>query len=551
MNTEAKLRALLAQGKGIENEIVEFKEAKTQYDFKKIGKYFSALANEANLKAVSSAWLVFGVKDRDKTIVGTSYGTQSQHLISLKEKIADKTTNRITFIEIHELPLSEGRVVVFEIPAAPRGIPISWEGHYYGRDGEALVPLNLEELERIRSQGNEKDWSAEIIESATIDDLSEQAIFEARRLFKIKNPKLEKDIDEWDDVTFLNKSKVTIKGKITNTAILLLGKPESEHFLGSATSQVTWILKNKDNIEKDYAHFSCPLLLNVSEVYAKIRNLKYRYIRSDTLFPEEVDQYDPYIIREALNNCIAHQDYRLGRKIIVVENEEGSLIFSNSGRFIPESVEQVVIADAPEYRYRNKFLANAMVSLNMIDTIGSGIKKMFLIQKNKYFPLPEYDIANDKVKVTIIGKVIDLNYAQKLATAKDLTLKNIILLDKVAKRKALTNKEIKTLRAKKLIEGRKPNVYISASIAKVVGEEEHYINMKGFDDDYYSDLIINYLKEFKRAKKANIRALLEGKLPDILDATQKDHKIKNILQKMKQEGRIKFGDDAHWYLDAI
>ncbi|WP_052596220.1 RNA-binding domain-containing protein [Aureispira sp. CCB-QB1] len=549
MKVEAKLRLLLAQG--VENEIVEFKEAKKQYDFNKLGKYFSALSNEASLKGVPSAWLVFGIKDKDKSFVDTQYGVNPQHLISLKEKIANKTTNRITFIEIHELNLPEGRVLILDIPAAPKGIPIAWDGHYYGRDGEALVPLNLEELERIRLQVNQKDWSAQIIENATIEDLSPVAIAKARKLFKTKNPKLEKDIGDWDDAKFLNKSKVTIKGKITNAAILLLGKPESEHFLSPATSQMTWILKDKDNIEKDYAHFTCPLLISASEVYSKIRNLKYRYMRYDTLFPEEVDQYDPYIIREALNNCIAHQDYTLGHKIVVVENEEGTLIFSNAGTFIPESVENVVITDAPEYRYRNKFLANAMVSLNMIDTIGSGIKKMFLIQRKKYFPLPDYDIFNNRVKVTIIGKVIDLKYAQKLATAKDLTLLDIILLDKVAKRKLLTKEEIKTLRAKKLIEGRKPNVYISASIAEATGEEESYINMKGFDDSYYSDLIINYLKEFKKAKRVNIRTLLDKKLPEILDDNQKDNKIKNLLQKMKKEKRIKLGTDKCWYLDEI
>jgi ATP-dependent DNA helicase RecG len=87
-----------------------------------------------------------------------------------------------------------------------------------------------------------------------------------------------------------------------------------------------------------------------------------------------VDQYDPYLIREALNNCIAHQDYTLSGKINFVEHEDGKLVFINSGSFIPSSVEEVVIADAPEPTYRNPFLVEAMINLNMIDAIGSGIK---------------------------------------------------------------------------------------------------------------------------------------------------------------------------------
>ena len=62
---------------------------------------------------------------------------------------------------------------MFQIPAAPPGIPIAWEGHYYGRDGEELAPLNLEELERIRKQVRLADWSAGICETATLRDLDE------------------------------------------------------------------------------------------------------------------------------------------------------------------------------------------------------------------------------------------------------------------------------------------------------------------------------------------------------------------------------------------
>ncbi|UBZ08951.1 putative DNA binding domain-containing protein [Leeuwenhoekiella palythoae] len=536
INIETTLYRLLAQG--YENEVVEFKEAKTQYDFNKLGKYFSALSNEANLNGKDVAWLVFGIKDSDKSYVNTSFRKSFQQLQSLKAEIANHTTNRITFKEIHEVLNPKGRVVLFEIPAAPQGLPIAFKGHYYGRDGEELQPLNIEELERIRKQVSHTDWSVGIIEDATLNDLSKEAITKARQAYKTKNPKLIDDIDSWNDQTFLNKAKVTIKGKITRTAILLLGKPESEHFINPATSKVTWILKDRDNIEKDYEHFSCPLILSNEKVYAKIRNLKYRYIPDGTLFPEEVDQYDPYIIREALNNCIAHQDYTLGGKITVVESEEGILIFSNLGEFIPENVEQVVISDSPEPKYRNRFLADAMVNLNMIDTIGSGIKKMFFIQKNKYFPLPDYDTTFNKVKVSITGKVIDINYARKLATVNDLSLSDIIALDKVAKGKPLTSQEIKDLKNKKLIEGRKPNFHIAASVAQATDKKGDYIKQRGIDDKYCQKIIIDYLENFKEGKRSDFEGILLDKLPDVLDEVQKQNKIKNNLQKLRKQGLI-------------
>lgn len=523
---------------GYETEIVEFKEAKKQFDFNKLGKYFSALSNEANLHNKENAWLIFGIRDNDKSFVNTNYRIKTKDLNSLKAEIANHTTNRISFIDIYELLIEGKRVLMFKIPAAPQGIPIAWKGHYYGRDGEELQPLNIEEMERIRAQAFQTDWSAQIISKASIGDLDEKAIERAKELFAVKNPKLKNEIFTWDTITFLNKAKVTIKGQITRAAILLLGKSESEHFINPASSKITWILKDKNNVEKDYEHFTCPLLLNTENIYNKIRNLKYRYIAHNTLFPEEIEQYAPYIIREALNNCIAHQDYTLGGKINLIENEDGFLIFVNAGSFIPGSIEEVIFSDAPEYRYRNKFLAEAMVNLNMIDTIGSGIRKMFIIQKDKYFPLPEYDLSNNKVKVTITGKIIDVNYALKLAQIKDLSLEEIYLLDKVAKHKSLTNDEIKILKKKKLIEGRKPNFHISASVAKVTGEKVDYIKLRGIDDKYIQKVILDYLEKFNEGKRKDFELVLLKKLPDVLSIEQKRTKIKNNLQYLRRKGLI-------------
>ncbi|HRX28867.1 MAG TPA: putative DNA binding domain-containing protein [Saprospiraceae bacterium] len=517
-----------------ENEVVEFKEAKNQFDKNKLGQYFSALSNEANLKGKPNAWMVLGVRN-DKSVVGTSI---NDHQINeYKAEMANHTSPKLSFIDVHSVKYKGLDVLLFEIPAAPQGTAVSWKGHRYGRDGESLGGLNDYELKQIQSQIEKADWSVQIIEHATLDDLSTEAITMARKQFTEKNPKLKEEIHTWDNATFLNKAKVCINGKITNTAILLLGKPESEHFISPATAKISWILKDRDNIEKDYEHFTCPLLLEVENVKAKIRNLKYRYIKDGTLFPDEVDQYDPYIVREALNNCIAHQDYTLGGKINVVEHEDGRLTFANSGTFIPESIEKVIETDAPETNYRNPFLANAMVNLNMIDTIGSGIKKMFVIQKNKYFPLPDYDTSNHKVQVNIIGKVLDINYARKIAQMPDLSLEEIMLLDKLAKQKVLTDSEISSLKSKKLIEGRKPNFHISSSVATATGQKADYIKQRGFKDTHYKQMILDFITEYGSASKNDIDKLLLDILPKILDEKQKANKVRNIVYAMSRKDK--------------
>ncbi|MBK7507040.1 MAG: putative DNA binding domain-containing protein [Comamonadaceae bacterium] len=318
LDVNAKLLALHAMS--AENEVVEFKEAKNGYDFTKLGKYFSALCNEANLKRQPSAWLVFGVNDQ-RQVVGSNFRSVRKDLDSLKEEIANKTTNRITFIEIHEVA-AKGGCCCWRFRCA-QGLPVAFDGHYYGRDGEALSPLNLEEIERIRAQStHERDWSAVIVpRSRQLADLDEEAR-PWRGNFKSKFPDKAAEVDGWDTPTFLNKAKLTIKGRVTRAALLLLGREEAEHFLLPAEAKIRWLLKDHLGQDRDYALFGLPMLLAVDKVYAKIRNLKYRYIREGTLFPEEIDQYEPYAIREALNNCIAHQGLHACGRINVVEQGE-------------------------------------------------------------------------------------------------------------------------------------------------------------------------------------------------------------------------------------
>jgi ATP-dependent DNA helicase RecG len=133
--------------------------------------------------------------------------------------------------------------------------------------------------------------------------LDEQAIRKARTEFVKRNPKYENEIADWDDAKFLDKAKLTIRGKITRAAFILLGKEEEEHLLDSSV-KIRWLLRTVTNEDKDYEIFSVPFILAVDEVFAKIRNLKYRYLRDGTLFPDEALRYDPFVIREPLNNTV-------------------------------------------------------------------------------------------------------------------------------------------------------------------------------------------------------------------------------------------------------
>ena len=548
--TPAQLRQLLSRLiSDWENEVIEFKLAEKGKFTEVVGKYVSALSNEANLRRVDCAWLVYGVDNKTRKVVGTT--TQAGQ--GLKREIAQCTTSQHTIREIYEVQAANGkRALLLQIPAAPRGIPIAWKGHWYGRNGESLCPLDLSKLEDIRKQHVDEDWSAAVVPDAGIEDLDPNAIAKAREQFAIRNPKYAKECMTWDVTTFLNKAKLTIKGKITRTTLLLLGREEAEHFLNPAVAKIRWNLRTLENQDKDFEVFSIPFMLATEDVQRKIRNLKYRYILDNqSLFPEEILRYEPFCIRELLHNCIAHQDYTRQGRINVVEFEDDHLVFSNCGTFIPQSVEAVVLSDAPEETYRNTFLVEAMRNLNMIDTQGGGIKKIFNFQRERYFPMPDYDFANEKVKATLTGRIINNTFARLLKANPKLTLSDIISLDKVQKGQPIEAVNARRLRRHGMLEGRAPHLFLSARAAEAMDDDAikaQYIRNKSFDKEYYEKLVISYLKRFHSASRNAIVQLLLDKLPDFLSETQKRKKISNILYGLKEKQIIQCIGRTKWVL---
>ncbi len=520
-----------------ETEWVEFKEAKNDFSFDKLGQYFSALANEANLKHQPCGWLVFGIANDDRSICGSRYRDKADYLNSLKHEIANQT-NRMSFIDIHIAYHAAGRVIMFQVPAAPPGLPVSFKGHWYGRDGESLVALSLHELEQIRSQAVLDDWSAEICSQATIDDLNSEAIVAARRNFRDKNRNkyFAGEIDSWSNTTLLDKAKLTKNGAITRACLLLLGREEAAYHLEPAVAQITWKL---EGTEQAYEHFSPPFLLTTSECYARIRNTMQKLDVPGQLVPFEVPKYEKWVVLEAMHNAIAHQDYRQQARIIVAERPD-RLVFESAGDFFEGGLEDYTLREKTPERYRNRFLADAMVNVNMIDTMGYGIRRMFQEQRKRFYPLPDFNLSTPgKVIVTIHGQVIDPNYTVMLMDQKDLPLSKVILLDRIQKRQAVSKDEANMLRNDKLIEGRYPNLYVAAHIASATGDKAQYIKNRAFDDAHYKQMILEFIRKYGHATRQDIDKLLFSKLSDVLDDDRKRNKVTNLIQSMAREDLIR------------
>lgn len=520
-----------------ENECVEFKKAENNFDIDILGKYFSALGNEATLKNKQYSWIVFGIDDKTHKLTNTNFYSDN-NFNKVKKQITDNTTDNIGFIEIYEFMRNGKRVIMFQVPAAS-GTPINWKGFPYGRNGESIAPLTSNKIEQIKATAN-YDWSRQVIEGATIDNLDRDAIRVAREQFKskYKGKSIANEVDNLSDIDFLNKVKLTLNSKITMACMLLLGKNEDDYLMNGYTPKMTWKLYDDFNVI-DYEHFGIPFIVNVENLKSKIRNLRYRYMVNDnTLFPNEVDQYDNYILRELINNCIVHQDYKLRGNINVMEYKD-KLIITNEGNFIPETIENVLKDGFSSPYYRNQFLANAMVNLNMIDTVGSGIRRVYDIQKKKFFPMPDYDLSNDnRVIVTLYGKIIDEKYSKILFEKTNLDIDKVMLLDKVQKSFEITKKQSDYLRKENLIEGRYPNIYISSDIAKITGEKKDYMYNSGLENEFYMKMIIKYLENYGSASRKEIFALLNDKLPKSLDNKNKISRVRYLLDTLKKNGKI-------------
>ncbi len=528
-----------------EHETVEFKEAKGGYSSEKIGQYFSAISNEANLRHQQFGWLVMGVSEKgNRHPVGTNFKVGERSLLEkFKNEIAQSTTDGATFLDIIELfPSYENkvcRVLMFKIPAAVAGMPTAWKNRYYSRAGESLELLPQTKIDIIRSR-ERLDWSKQVLSGAKFEHLDKDAIALAREKYlkKMNRPHISEEVSKMTDEQFLTKIKLMVDGNITNACMVLLGNSDYDH-LFSTPPIMMWRLYGADQSMKDYEIYHIPFLTVVDKIFPKIRNLTYRYMPNQmSLFPVETQQYDMWMLRELLNNCIAHANYQLGGRIYLNEFED-QIVVTNPGEFLPQSVEKVLQPGYSPPFYKNQLLAESMVNFHMIDTATSGIQKVFRIQRDKYFPMPDYDLSSGaEVRVTVYGKTLNDAYMHILFNHPELPLETVFLLDCVQKGIGIDKKAADYLRKQKMIEGRYPNIYPSADVSQVTQDEAQYIHNKAFDDQYYKDLIVSYLKTYKSASKSQIRELLWEKLPAVLTDPQKESKVGNLLTALRKNGVI-------------
>ncbi|UUZ66691.1 transcriptional regulator [Polaromonas sp. P2-4] len=402
-------------------------------------------------------------------------------------------------------------------------------------DGDSLVELRPDRLRGILTEliaG--QDWSAELVPGATAADLDPAAIVKAREKFAAKHQqeRWASEIANWSTEEFLNRAKITLHSQITRTALLLLGLPQSVGLLPGSTAEITWKVPD----ERIAKHFGPPFVLTTTEVGQHIRNPNIKLFPTTELLAIELPRYDTQVILEGLHNCLAHQDYEQAGRIVVLETA-GRLRLSNPGNFVDGKPEDYFTGDRTPSVYRNNWLALAMNNIGMIDKGGYGIRDMVVSQRKRYLPLPDYEGSTQAETVfNIYGQQIDENYSRMLIERSDLPLEQVIWLDRVQKKHRIGDDQATVLRKAKLIEGRKPNFFVSAHVADATNTRPEYTRNKGLDDHYYKTLILQHIKKFKSVSLSEVKALLLAKLPDSLTPRQKQAKVKNLLSSLRMSG---------------
>lgn len=529
----------------------EFKNLKNSFcgdEKDDVISYVSAIAN------MEGGHLVIGVHDKTLDIVGTdTYNYDRQKaILRLTERCVNLSTEGLDIDEFVTDDTNR-KVWVIHIPKHLPKRPVFAHNKAWQRIEDSLVEMTAERMSAILDEPifSETDWSAQIVADAMIEDLDEVAIAKARMMFKKVHSRIpEAEVNAWTVETFLSKCGIMKNGGITRAAIILLGKYESAFKLRPAVAQVTWTRRDEKQEVVDYEHFTVPFILTVDEILSKIENLTMREMPGGTLFPDTMKQYDDYTIREALHNCIAHQDYTMQQRINFVENPT-YLYYSNAGSFIPGTLENALTNEEPQAYFRNECLCRAMVDFNMIDTVSRGIKKMFNEQWRRHFPMPDYEIdaKNRKVSVRIYGNEINEQYTNLLKTNKSLTLWDCISLDAIQKGRTIHEDIAQDLLNRGLIEGEAPNYTISLRIAKATRQLQGYTKQKGLDKEKIKQMILQYLKNAGTdgAKRDSIYEYVKDVMPQVKTHEQQLRLLGDILSALSTDKLI-YPKGRTWFL---
>lgn len=505
-----------------EDEHLEFKEAKKDFDALKLVKYCAALANEGGGR------LVLGVTDkRPRRVVGSQAFSD---LGATKHQLVDRLRLRI---EAEAVAHPDGRVVVFSVPGRPIGTPIAVDGAYLMRSGESLAPMTPDFLQRIFAEA-QPDYSAELCTQATLDDLAPEAIerFRARWAEKAKRTEL-RDLSV---PHLLADAELVVDGHVTYAALVLLGTRKA---LGKHLAQAEVVFEYRSDEAsiafQQRSEYREGFLLFHDELWRtlNLRNDLFSY--QDGLFRYEIPAFNENAVREAILNAVSHRDYRLAGSTFVKQWPQRIQIVSPGGFPPGVTAENILERQSP----RNRRLADALARCGLVERSGQGADRMFssAVREGK---LPPDFGGSDAYQVSVVlnGQVQDerfLAFLDRLGkqTQLSLSLDDLIVLDAVHRDTHVPERaqsRINTLISMGALERVSPKkLTLSRRFYTFVGKRGEYTRRRGLDRGTNKALLLQHIQQNTRegSPLAELNQVLPGMKP-----TQ----VQNLLRELKRDG---------------
>lgn len=375
-----------------EDEHLEFKEAKHGFHFETLVKYCCALANEGGGR------IVLGVTDkRPRLVVGsTAFDDLERTRTGLTERLRLR-------VHTSELVTAEGkRVVIFEAPPRPLGVPVQYEGAYWMRSGDALVPMTPDKLRAIFDEAT-PDFSALVCPQASLDDLLPEAIEHFRQLWLTRSGMPE--LASLMPLQLLTDAELIIDGKPTFAALILLG---SRQALGKHLAQAEVIYEYRNHeAEIDYQQreeFRAGFLLLLDRIWTLVERRNGLNHFQDGLIRREIATFNRTSVREALLNALCHRDYRNGGSVFVKQWPTTLSIISPGGFPPGISAENILFQQFP----RNRRIAETLARCGLVERAGQGADRMFRTALLEGKLPPDYThTGTHQVYLTLHGSVRD------------------------------------------------------------------------------------------------------------------------------------------------
>ena len=474
-----------------EDERLEFKEAKTRFDFEKLVNYCVALANEGGGR------MILGVTDRrPRAVVGTR---AFRDLERTKAGLIERLRLRL---DVEELQHPDGRVLVFQVPPRPIGMPLEYQGAYLMRGGESLIPMTPDQLQRIFAETG-PDFSAEICTPAQLDDLDPAAVEILRQLWQRKLP--DQDISTRPDEQLLADAELLVDGGVTYAALVLLGTRKA---LGKHLAQAELIFEYRSNDAPGPAaerqEFRQGFLSVLDDVWRLVNQRNDRQHFQQGFFVWDVPTFNERVVRETVLNAVSHRDYRHGGSVFVRQYPQRIEIVSPGGFPSGITPENILRQQNP----RNRRIAEVLAKCGLVERAGQGFDLIFreCIRQSK--PLPDFSHTDaHTVWLTLHGDIQDpefLRFLEEIGREQVAAfgLDDFLVVDLVHREQRVPDPlrlRVDHLLEQGIIErvgrGRGVRLLLSRRFYRHIGKAGVYTRKRGLDRETNKELLMKHIQD--------------------------------------------------------